>query len=769
MIINRLLNLLLLALVVATTLISTTPVSYANTSVKVIQLNPNFGKPIRLPENAATIAIGDPNIADVVTVEPNLLMITGQSNGSTSLTVIGISGEIHQYTLLVANDVTQLRTLIRSVGPNVKVESIKGKVLLKGTVETGAQLTRVLTIADRYMGGNDSTPRFRVISDQGGVLAGNLRETRTQRISRLTIPTNGSNGRTRNNGRAQILSPDGKANLAQNISRANVISVANGRVISMIKVLNQPKVEIQMRIVEVDRAKTDEFGIDWRLDGNNVTIGSFAGDVTNSLPSPNNNSAINSGTAQLMGFFQPGKYTLSTFVRALEEKGATTTLSEPLLTAISGEATQFLVGGAVPIPTQTQTSSFNNVATATNVQYINFGLGINVRPTVLENGKINIVLDQTMSELDYGSAIQILGTQVPGFKQKTVSTITESESGETWAVAGLLTEEDRKRLQSVPWVSKIPILGKIFQNNNDSVSRNEMIILVNARRVDSINSTTTSFTGRGNLDPHYQQQMKPLSNSELDSQLPSNSNNIKDQEHIEKNIRSIEIKRDTTGHAAPPLSRKVNPLDIPETKPLLRKYTRNSFATQKRHELNSDIQSNPRVTIIHLKDRVLSQPVTNVALLNSNKKVIKLELKPSLEVAATHNKKDVLQIKPQIKQVSQRHSTNTNSISTEMTANTRGVAIEIAVQANNTRKLVVHNFLIGNERNNFLKDINLIKHMQNSSKWRVASGSYIEAPNKEVIFVINPQYKKKVFSGALVTVDAPFNDNFLVAVNHSNS
>lgn len=476
--------------------------SYAEPEVKTIHLNPNFGFPLKLSENAATIAIGDPNLIDIVTIEPNMLMITGQLVGATSLTVFGKSGAIYQYRVQVTSDISQLRHMIQSLEPRVSVEDINGKVLLTGEVDTPAALTRVLTIADRFVGGAGQ-PDFKVVSDYGGVLAGNLDESEEQVLTGFSLSSGGGRNRGgagQSRGSATALL-DPKANLAQNVSRASAVSIAGGRILSLIKVINQPKVEIQMRVVEVDRTKTDQFGIDWRLDGNNVSVGSFAGGVTSTLPAPSDSAPLSSGSANLVGFFQPGKYFLSTFLRMIEEKGATSTLSEPLLTAISGESARFMVGGQVPIPVQATTSSTNSVAVATNVRFESFGLSITVRPTVLENGKISIILDQSMSELDYANGIQIIGARVPGFKQKSVSTITESESGETWAVAGLLTEEDRKSLKSVPWISKVPILGKLFENKDDSTSRNELFILVNARRIDTPNTTTTNFDGKGKLEP----------------------------------------------------------------------------------------------------------------------------------------------------------------------------------------------------------------------------------------------------------------------------
>jgi len=487
--------------------------------IRSINVMRGFSTPLKLSEDAGTIAIGDPNLIGVVTIKPNLLMINGQDTGATSLTVFGKTGAIYQYRIQITNDIGQLKSLISSVEKKVTVEDINGTVVLKGEVATPAALTRVLSIADRFVGGEEE-PDFSVISDNGGVLAGNLDEKKEvtpvdpKLVSQILSGSSGRNGASKISGALNQKLMSNKGNLAQNISRGNVIMAAKGKVMSLIKVMSQPKVEIQMRIVAVDRKKTDEFGIDWRLDGNRVSVGSKLGGVVSTISSASEmfnsttGNAIDTGSSTLVGFFKPGNYFLSTFLRAVEEKGAATTLSEPLLTAISGESASFLVGGSIPIPLQELSpgNSTSNAVVATYIEFIEFGLRLIVRPTVLENGKISIVLDQSISEPDYSNAIQVIGAAIPSFKQKTVSTITESESGETWAVAGLLSEEDRKSLKSVPWISKVPIIGWLFKNKDDSTSRNELMILVNARRIDGVNSTTTNFEGVGEFS---QSQTKP--------------------------------------------------------------------------------------------------------------------------------------------------------------------------------------------------------------------------------------------------------------------
>jgi pilus assembly protein CpaC len=520
---------------------------------RYIKVTKGHSYPLRLINNIETLAVGDPNIIQVATLKPNMIMISGQMAGSTSLTIFDADDQHTTYVIQVANDTTQLKTLINQLEPNVTVDEVGEVVVLKGTVKTAAALNRILTLADRFMS-TSAKPDFSVISDKGGVLAGNTDETEEvdpvrQNLALQTLNIGGRQGGSQGGGTrgnrggvaASLMQPlyPNKGNLAQNISRGDVVMVAQGKVMSLIKVESQPKVEIQMQIVAVDRNKTDELGWDWRLTSiienggstTGVSIGSMLGGVTQSLGSginaPGNNLGGNSssttdvGTSTIAGILS---YTnpaqgitlgLVNFLKLIEEKGAGATLSEPLITALSGESASFLVGGSLPIPVQmiSAGSSTQNAVVSTNVNFVQYGLSLIVRPTVLESGKISIVLDQSISEPDYTNAFTLMGAPIPSFRQKTVSTLTESASGETWAVAGLLTEDDTKRLSEVPYFSQIPVLGNLFKKKNNKVSRNELFIVVNARRIDGVNDTTQNFNNSGRLRPKDEE----LINDESDS------------------------------------------------------------------------------------------------------------------------------------------------------------------------------------------------------------------------------------------------------------
>ncbi len=817
--------------------------------IQEVNLTLNFGTPFKLPESAATIAIGDPSLFTVVTLDPKLLMITGDKIGATSLIVIGKSGTIYQYRakvsadLKIQNDVLQneiaqlefeqlrknfedqtklnrellrikltnqrndfviktqldkLRPLIQSLEPQIRVDDLNGKIILRGEVKSAAALVRVLTMTDRFFGGTAPEPDFKVVSDQGGILAGNLDEKINQldpsRFQELNLAISGNNPRL---SRQSLL--DDKANLAQNISRASIVSVANGKVLSFIKVTSQPKVEIQMRIVEIDRTKTDQFGIDWRLDGSKVTIGSTVGNVTNTLPSPRSltdgTGSINPGTADIFGIFTPGKYFLTAFVNAMEEKGATSTLSEPLLTAISGESARFLVGGSVPIPTQTLAggNATSNAIAVTNVRYVQFGLSITVRPTVLENGKISIVLDQSISEADYSNAIQLIGASVPGFKQKSVSTITESESGETWAVAGLLTEEDRKNLKSVPWISKVPILGKLFDNKDDSVARNELIILVNARRVDEVNSTTTTFDGMGNLEPQTRKNEQVLDSNdagknkeELNSQslIQTNPNNGKNKT---EEIKIIDLNKANKNG-----SDKLNDFDKGKNQNLIKKSKQIAFneTPSKEKIINEEIKfinlkeknnenADVLITAYNEKKTELANSNTSIqpnAPTETEKKVAEnIQQKPMVD----HSSKSLpLPISSGATMPAESNALTTQPAKIEMAENMVKTAKVEEKPAPNLSKqatknnienevlqkvnVVILNFLTGHEKTDYLvaalnKGLDNVPPKSEWAHWRVGVGAVDGNAKKLIKFLVSPDMRNKLHSGANAYVEIPKN------------
>jgi Flp pilus assembly secretin CpaC len=425
------------------------------------------------------------------------------------------SGPTRVINLLVTEDTLiptakRLEAVLKRVDEAITVEEINGVFVLRGKVASPPVLSRALAVADRFVR-SDGNPEFSVVSDRGGVLAGNLEPTEEFEpvIDPLQLPraltglggvggvggTRGTGvaGRALGLGSASIFLPvevsPPKGNLGQNVSRADVVMVAGGRVMSLLEVREQPRIEIKMNIVSVDRNRTEELGINWRIDGPYVTI-TTTGDAVSTPPNNPTTTlpAVPLGGLNAVAKLTSGSTTVQMFLQALEETGVAQSVSEPLLSAVSGEATSFLIGGNLPIPIETVvpgTPTANPFST-TNVAFIEFGLRIVVRPTVLEDGRISIVLDQIFTEPDDSQSIILNGTRIPGFRQRSVRTLTESQDGETWAVAGLVSDTDSKSTTAVPFIAKIPVLGFLFRSKKDEKARSELIVTVTARKVPHV-------------------------------------------------------------------------------------------------------------------------------------------------------------------------------------------------------------------------------------------------------------------------------------------
>jgi pilus assembly protein CpaC len=155
-------------------------------------------------------------------------------------------------------------------------------------------------------------------------------------------------------------------------------------------------------------------------------------------------------------------------------------LAEPTLIALSGQTAEFLAGGEFPIlvPQGDETIS---------VEYKPFGVGLSFTPTVLDTGKISMKLAPSVSELDYSSGVQYSGFTVPGITTRRASTTIELGDGQSFAIAGLLSETTRDSAAKFPGLGDIPVLGTLFRSKEFLKNETELIIIATPHLVKPVN------------------------------------------------------------------------------------------------------------------------------------------------------------------------------------------------------------------------------------------------------------------------------------------
>ena len=154
-----------------------------------------------------------------------------------------------------------------------------------------------------------------------------------------------------------------------------------------------------------------------------------------------------------------------------ETVGLVNTLSSPNLTALSGETADFLAGGEYPIPISQGLGS-------TSIEYRKYGVSLAYTPTVLANGRISLRVRPEVSELSSQGAVTINGFQVPALTIRRAETTVELGSGQSFMIAGLMSNNSQNTIKKTPGLGDVPILGSLFRSTSYRKGETELVIVV---------------------------------------------------------------------------------------------------------------------------------------------------------------------------------------------------------------------------------------------------------------------------------------------------
>jgi pilus assembly protein CpaC len=235
-------------------------------------------------------------------------------------------------------------------------------------------------------------------------------------------------------------------------------------VVNRLRTATPLQVTLQVRIAEVSRSFSKNFGVKWTADN-----GAATGAGTQFAVDQGGLTVSGTGTvAQLSGRLL-GLNILSQ-LDVGETEGFVTTLASPNLTAMSGEHATFLAGGEIPI-LNTITSNGGNTQ---SIVFKPYGITIEFVPTVLADGRISLVVKPEVSELD--RTVNVGG--VFGFTTRRVDTTVELGSGQSFVIGGLLKANNNNNMTKLPGAGDVPILGALFRSNAYQRGESELMIVV---------------------------------------------------------------------------------------------------------------------------------------------------------------------------------------------------------------------------------------------------------------------------------------------------
>jgi pilus assembly protein CpaC len=243
------------------------------------------------------------------------------------------------------------------------------------------------------------------------------------------------------------------------------------------------EVILEVRVVEASRSVLHDMGVSVNVQNNSFQFVTsrplVGGDTANGVLS------LNGGV---------GKTSIDVVLAALENKGLVHTLARPNLVAVSGEKASFLAGGEYPYPVP---QSGTGAVTTITIDFREYGVKLDFKPVVEDNGLIRLDVAPEVSQLDPTNAVRINGFTVPGLITRKTATTVELRDGASLAIGGLFQRDYQNTVSQVPGLGEIPILSALFRSARWQNNESELVIIVTPRL-----ATQADFVAAKTADVH---------------------------------------------------------------------------------------------------------------------------------------------------------------------------------------------------------------------------------------------------------------------------
>jgi pilus assembly protein CpaC len=402
---------------------------------------------IELPADVRDVLVTNPAVADAVLRSPRRIYVLGMTSGQTDAVFFDAAGRrLLSLDIRVDQDTTAITQTINRVlpGARVRAEGINESVILTGQVASLSDADKAVQIARATVAKPEQVLNMLTIAGKDQVML----KVRIVEMQRSVIKQLGFNLSAVLN---QVGEPQYLMGLAPSfgINGGILGGIAGGYNLDTTR---QPLLDMfcgptgQDKCPTVVRDGTQAFNWDA------AKIGDTAGD--------------------------PGLNKANATIQAFERVGLVRTLAEPNLTAVSGESAKFLAGGEYPVPAGQDDNG------RVSVEFKPFGVGLGFTPVVLSPGRISLKISTEVSELTNQGAFTISGGSgtpsltVPALTVRRVESTVELASGEALMMAGLLQEQTKQNIDSLPGMMNLPVLGALFRSRDYKSGETELVVIV---------------------------------------------------------------------------------------------------------------------------------------------------------------------------------------------------------------------------------------------------------------------------------------------------
>jgi general secretion pathway protein D len=252
--------------------------------------------------------------------------------------------------------------------------------------------------------------------------------------------------------------------------------------------IKRSQVLVEAVIAEVSAAKSAQLGLDWAvfndnriaaagiLDPNTLTLVGSAVSIASGGTSALTTNPLTTGLTAVGGIDnRPGGTSIAAILKALQGDTDSNVLSTPSVVATDNEESELSVGQELSISTGSYTTSTGGVSgnPFQTTQRKDVGLKLGVTPQINEGDSVNLKLKLEVSQLQGDP-----NSLNPVTSKRTLNTTVTVVSGQVLVLGGLIDDQVVTTDNSVPFLSRIPLLGALFQFSKvEKIKRNLVLFI----------------------------------------------------------------------------------------------------------------------------------------------------------------------------------------------------------------------------------------------------------------------------------------------------
>jgi len=246
------------------------------------------------------------------------------------------------------------------------------------------------------------------------------------------------------------------------------------------------QVMIEALVIEINSEELEELGINLYGQGENFTVTTpqitdvEGAEVLSGLDIEySDQSLLDADDVVLQSMFNAN-------LKALLNSSSGEILSKPSVMVMDGRQARIQIGQHIPITRTTSGTSY----TSEDIEYIPTGIILNIRPRISHDKNDILMQVETIitdpEKLSYGSDGILI---TPIINNRKVETFIRVENNNPFIIGGLISDKKYDSTGGIPFLSKIPLLGKVFSNEGKNNVKKEVIIVLTPHIISTENKS----------------------------------------------------------------------------------------------------------------------------------------------------------------------------------------------------------------------------------------------------------------------------------------